>query len=241
MKLRGAAAIAALTAATPAFAGPPYLTDDPEPTEPGHWEVYAFAAAEGRHSTLDADAGFDLNYGAVKGVQLTATLPLSFSHEPHDGWTSGTGDVEVAVKYRVINDEKHAFSAAIFPRVILPTSGTKNDERTRLLLPMWLQKDLAGGTSLFGGGGYALNTGSGNRNFWQAGVAITKDVSDRLSVGAEMTRQGPDASGGTAQTRAGFGSILKLSDHYALLCSGGPTWADHRTTYHVYAAIGLFF
>jgi hypothetical protein len=241
VKLRAAAAIAALTAATPALSGPPYLTDDPAPTETGHWEVYAFAAAEGRHSTLDADAGFDLNYGAMKGLQLTVTLPLSFSHEPRDGWRRGTGDAEVAVKYRFINDEKHGFSAAIFPRAILPTSGTESDERTRLLLPVWLQKDFAGGTSLFGGGGLTLNPGSANRNFWQAGVAITKDVTDRLSVGAEMTRQGPDATGSTAQTRAGLGSILKLSAHYALLCSGGPTFADQRTGYHVYAALGLFF
>ena len=54
------------SAAGPAFAGPPYLTDDPEPTDTGHWEIYAFTAGEGRRSTLDADAGIDLNYGPVK-------------------------------------------------------------------------------------------------------------------------------------------------------------------------------
>ncbi len=41
--------------------------------------------------------------------------------------------------------------------------------------------------------------------------------------------------------RAGIGSIVKLSDHYALLFSGGPIFADHRTRYHFYAALGLFF
>jgi hypothetical protein len=62
-----------------------------------------------------------------------------------------------------------------------------------------------------------------------------------LSVGAEITHQGADTTDGTAQTRAGLGSILKLSDRYALLVAGGPTWADHQTAYHVYAALGLFF
>jgi hypothetical protein len=106
---------------------------------------------------------------------------------------------------------------------------------------VWLEKDFAGGTSLFGGGGFEINPGPGNRNFWQAGAALTKDVSEELSLGAEITREGPDRDGGTPQTRAGVGAIAKLSNHYSLLFSGGPTWADHRTGYHLYGALGLFF
>jgi hypothetical protein len=34
---------------------------------------------------------------------------------------------------------------------------------------------------------------------------------------------------------------VQLSERYSLLLSGGPTWADHRTGYHAYAALGLNF
>jgi hypothetical protein len=171
VRLVGALVLAG--AAVPVIAGPPYLTDDPVPTDLGHWEIYSFTAVEGHRSDVDDDLGLDLNYGAVKGVQLTATLPLSFSHERPNGWRGGSGDVELGVKYRLINDEKEGFSAAIFPRAILPTASRSSSEKTHILLPLWVGKDFRGGTSLFGGGGYELNPGPRNRNFWQASVAVT--------------------------------------------------------------------
>jgi hypothetical protein len=242
--VRASPCLAALMVAaspTPLWAGPPYLTDDPVPTETGQWEIYTFSAGEGRGSNLDDETGLDLNYGARKGVQLTATLPLAVSHDRLEAWRIGTGDVELAVKYRFFHDQKHGLSAAIFPRVFLPTSTIASHERTQLLLPLWVGKDFAGGTSVFGGGAYQINPGRGNRNFWQAAVAVTHDVSKRLNVGAEVTHQGPDTMGATPQTRAGVGAIVQLSKHDALLFSGGPTWADGITGYHFYGALGLYF
>jgi hypothetical protein len=72
-------------------------------------------------------------------------------------------------------------------------------------------------------------------------MAVTQDVTKSVNLGAELTRQGPDTTDGTAQTRAGVGAIVQLSKHESLLFSGGPTWADHRTGYHFYGALGLFF
>ena len=200
--------LASALTSVPALAGPPYLTDDPVPADPGHWEVFAFASGEGRHSDFDGDAGLDVNFGAMKDVQLTATVPLSFAHDSLEGWSSGTGDLEAGVKYQFLHDEDHGISAAVFPRLIFPTADHSPGEKVRFLLPLWTQKDFAGGTSMFGGGGYTINPGEGNRDFWQAGIAVTQDVSKSFSVGAEITQQGSDTKDGTAQTRAGFGTII---------------------------------
>ncbi len=238
---RSLTALLVAAAAAPAFAGPPYLTDDPEPTDFDHWEIYTFTAIDGYRSDFDGDAGLDLNFGAAKDLQLTATVPLSFSNEEGDGWKAGRGNLELGVKYRFIDNEAHGFSAAVFPRAILPTASHSPGEKTRLLLPLWAQQDLAGGSSIFGGGGYMINPGHGNRNFWQAAVAVTHDVSKVVSVGAEIAWQEAEMADGTSQTSAGLGTVVRLSDRHGLFLSGGPTWADRRTGYHLYAALGTNF
>ena len=232
---------AALSCASPALAGPPYQTDDPEPTELDHWEFYDFVDVDGHRSDVDGEAGLDLNYGAAKGLQLTATLPIAFNHRSDAGWRGGRGDLELAAKYRFIDDEKAGWQAAIFPRVILPTSARNlGGTRTRLLLPLWVQKDF-GKTSVFGGGGYEINPGTGNRDFWQAGIAVTHDFSDKLQLGTEAYLQSTDVRGGSSSKGVDLGLIRKLGGPFALLIAAGPSFWARETSYHAYAALGLNF
>lgn len=239
-RLGACCAAATVSFATPALAGPPYLTNDPAPTDTGHWEIYLFAAGEGLGPAIDGDGGLDLNYGGARDVQLSATLPLHFKHEPGH-WSAGSGDVELGVKYRVINDERSGFSAAIFPKVDLPTSSLAHGERARFQLPIWLEKDFGGATKIFGGGGYEINSGPGNRDFWQGGVALTHALSEGLTIGCEAAHQGPDTVGGKPSTSLGLGAVAHLAGPASLLVSGGPTWSGSETSYHFYAALGLDF
>lgn len=237
----GFAAVGLAVLGAPALAGPPYLTDDPVPTDTGHWEIYApELVSEGSGGDSSGSLGTEINYGPLPDVQLTLDLPAAYARDSA-GWHWGAGDLAVSVKYRFYHDEHAGVQIAAFPGVTLPTATNGlGAGRVTALLPIWAQKDI-GPWSVFGGGGYGVNPGLGNRNFWEAAIAVTRDLNRSVSAGVEATRQGPDTVGGTAQTRAGIGSIVKLSDHYALLFSGGPTWADHRTGYHFYGALGLFF
>ena len=232
------AAVLAIGAAAPAWAGPPYDTDDPDPTDLRHWEIYNFVGGVRTGGAFDGSAGFDLNYGAMPGVQLTATLPLDFVRGP--AANTGFGAVELAVKYRFVHSEKAGFSIAAFPRLILPTA-RGGSGKTALLLPLWASKEI-GHWSLFGGGGYAINPGTGNRNYWQCGAALTHDVTARLQLGAEATHHGPDASGVRPTTTLGVGLIYHLKAPFSLLASAGPSFAGHDgDKYHAYLALGLNF
>ncbi|MBA3896857.1 MAG: hypothetical protein H0X36_06930 [Sphingomonadaceae bacterium] len=227
--------------ATPANAGPPYFTDDPEPTDLHHCEIYAFAAGTKTDGSFDGATGLDLNYGPLPDVQLTATLPLDFSR---DGSTHiGAGDVEIGVKYRFFQREDAGVSFAVFPRVFVPTAGRRfGSGKAGLLLPLWAQKG-SGPWSVFGGGGYTINPGAGNRDFWQGGVAVTRTMTKRLSLGAEIFHQGPDADDARSYTALNFGGIYKLGGPFSILVSAGPGVAHARDggKYNVYTALALNF
>jgi hypothetical protein len=69
---------AILVLAAPAHAGPPYTTDDPEPTDTGHWEDRLFLDSLQTPGLTTSQTGFDINYGAAKDLQLTLLAPLDY-------------------------------------------------------------------------------------------------------------------------------------------------------------------
>ncbi len=235
-------AAVALILPTAAFAGPPFMTDDPEPTETGHWEIYGpLLEIEGRGEDFGGATGVEINYGAAPDLQITAGLPIGFEHD-NAGWRWGAGDVELSAKYRFFHDDA-GLSVAVFPGLTLPTaSNGMGNGRVTALLPVWLQKD-SGDWSLFGGGGYAINPGAGNRDYWTGGVAVTRQMDDRLLLGVEADRQGPDGIGTRAATSLGVGGIYQLKAPFRILASGGPTFVDGggAAGFHAFVALGLDF
>lgn len=209
----------ALGAAAPALAGPPYVSDDAEPTETGHWEIYGFVSGTVLPGETDGTTGLDVNYGPVKDVQITAVVPVGFA----DGRVGGSAPVELAAKYRFIHQSEGSWvpDVAVFPRVFVPTGGRFGGDHASLLLPLWAEKDW-GRWSLFGGGGYTINPGRDNRNFWLAGLALTRAVSDRLTLGGEVYHQTADTVGGRDFTGVNVGATYKLTNHWSLLASAGP-------------------
>ncbi len=221
--------------ASPASAGPPYTTDDPQPTDYRHWEIYTFATGNGFRDRFEGAAGLDLNYGVLPGVQLTATLPVEFS-TGEDG-SFARGAIETGVKYRFLH--RGNLAVAIFPRLIEPPrpDGT-GFGRVMIQLPLWIQRDI-GPWSIFGGGGYTINPGAGNRGFGQAGIAVTRSITDRLSLGTELNWRGADVVDGRSYASLHIGGSYRLGGPVSLLLAGGPALSHRREggDYNIYAAL----
>jgi hypothetical protein len=226
-----------------AHAGPPFLTDDPEPTDTGHWEIYApRVESAGKGADHEGSVGGEINYGAAENLQLTAGWSASYVHDA-SGYRWGRGDLELSAKYRFYHDDAAGISIAVFPGITLPTgSNGMGNRKVTALLPVWAQKDI-GPWSIFGGGGYAINPGRGNRDYWTGGLAVTRQLSKRFLLGVEVDRQGADAVDTRAETSLGMGAIWQLPAPFRLLASGGPTFVDGEAApgFHGYLALGLNF
>jgi hypothetical protein len=241
MSARLAVAALAALASQAAYAGPPFLTDDPEPTDIGHWEIYApLLEADGRGVEFEGAAGVEVNYGAAPDLQLTFGLPLAFAHDGN-GWTRGIGDLEFSAKYRFYHNEDAGLSIAAFPGITLPTTTNGlGPGKVTAFLPLWAQKDV-GPWSVFGGGGYTLNAGAGSRDYWSGGAALTRTLGDHLLLGVEANRQGSGMAGGRASTSIGIGAIYQVKAPFRLLASGGPTFDDGGgpARLHMFVALGI--
>src|SRR5512140_3752537 len=106
---RGVLGIWLLLAIDFSQAGPPFVTDDPEPPPPGGWEINVPFILERTPGRTEMDSPlFDLNYG-LPNVQLKLEIPIAVVHDDGDGTRAGAGDLLIGVKWRFLNNEQSKF------------------------------------------------------------------------------------------------------------------------------------
>src|ERR1700710_255251 len=88
-----------------AVAGPPYVSDDPEPTDYKHFEIYTFNTGIATRDGTAGESGIDFNYGAAPDLQLTVTLPGGFDRPSGGGTAWGPDNIELAAKYRFLHQD----------------------------------------------------------------------------------------------------------------------------------------
>lgn len=209
------ACILLATLVRPVSAGPPYLSDDPEPTDYKHYEIYTFNAGTSMRAGAEGETGVDFNYGAAPDLQLTATLPLGFASESGGPSQFGLSNIELAAKYRFLHQSQVGWDVAVFPRLFLPSPSNVGDGHTSVLLPIWLQRDLGNGWTTFGGGGCQLYADSA-QDSCMAGWVLTRKFTSKLQIGLELFHQTP-AAAKPPNTSLGLGAIYDLNDTFHLL------------------------
>jgi hypothetical protein len=217
-------ALVLLTTPLRAGAGPPYATDDPEPVEYQHWELYLASQVE---HDKDGWAGtgphVEVNYGVWPNVQLHLIAPMVFELPVEGANRYGYGDTEVGIKFRFIQETDWRPMVGTFPLLELPSGDSKHGLGTgnvETFLPIWLQKSFAGWTT-YGGGGYWINPGTGNKNYWFFGWLVQREVFEHVTVGAEIFHTTPKEEHGDAETRFNLGLVVDFTEHHHLLFSAG--------------------
>lgn len=221
------------------WAGPPFETDDPEPTDFGHWEIYLGATALQIQDDFSGTAPFlNLNYGALPDLQLSLTAPVAYNSPADSNAAYGYGDTQLSVKYRFLRETDGVPQAAFFPQVNLPTGDAGKGlgaGQYQFYLPLWFQKSWERWTS-FGGGGYWFNPGPGNRNWVFAGWEIQNDLSKSFTLGGELFYHSANLDGVSDGMGFNLGGMIHFDEVNHIVFSFGRDFIQSEYTFTGYLA-----
>jgi hypothetical protein len=180
------------------WAGPPFQTDDPEPVDFRHYELYQFGTVSSTPVETDPTGpALEFNWGAAPNVQIHVILPFGAVQPsnnpiylPGGVGTSayGLSDMELGVKYRFVKETKHRPEIGTFTMVELPTGSYSKGlgvGKVWYKLPVWVQKSWGHWTS-YGGGGYQIVPQTQYRDFAYAGWLLQRDLGKKFTLGGEI-------------------------------------------------------
>jgi hypothetical protein len=215
--------VAFLTTIASIPAGPPFVTEDPEPPPPGGLEINVPFIIERTPGETNMNTPlFDLNYG-LPNIQLKLEIPVETIHDDGDGTASGVGDLLLGVKWRFLNNERSQFQLGTYPQVLMPTGDHTRglgQGGSAFVLPLIAQKNWDKWT-LYGNVGYWWQAGAENRDYIYAGAVLEREINERLTLGVELFGNSPKERGCRSELAFNVGGSWKLNKHLNLLFSAG--------------------
>ncbi len=206
------------------LAGPPFFTDDPEPVDFRHWEFYlASAQIKNGHDDSGTAPHFEINYGIAPNAMLHIIAAAGYDRPKGGPFRYGLGDTEIGLKFRFVAETEGRPQIGTFPQIEVPTGASGRglgSGRVQVFLPLWIQKSWGPWTS-YGGGGYRINPGPGNSNYWWFGWEAQREISKAVTLGAELFTNTRTAAGGSAATGFNLGAIVSLGGISSALVSIG--------------------
>jgi outer membrane putative beta-barrel porin/alpha-amylase len=212
-----------------AWAGPPFITDDPEIPPPNGWEVNVPFILEHSRGETDMETPlFDINYGTpsvwgLPRVQLELDIPVEVVSRNGGSTDAGLGDILLGVKWPFVEEQGWRPLVAIYPQFLLPTgerSRGLGEGRPAYILPVVAEKNWGKWTA-YGDVGYVVQTADDQRNYWYGGVSINREITERLELGGEIAENSPPPPEGYSNLAFNLGGTWKLSEQFDLLFSAG--------------------
>ncbi|HEX7668206.1 MAG TPA: hypothetical protein VF395_01415 [Polyangiaceae bacterium] len=207
-----------------ALAGPPFVTDDPEPIGHRHWELYLASQTSHEPWVWSGTAPlFEANYGVVPNVQLHVIAPLAFSAVAGQDTHYGYGDMEVGSKIRFVQEGEWVPQIGTYPMLEAPTGSKKRglgNGSAQVFVPLWIQKSFGPWTT-YGGPGFWIDAGSPDRHWWYLGWEVQRKIVDGLALGAEVFDSTPKEKAEANDLRFNVGTIIDVTDTHHFLISAG--------------------
>jgi hypothetical protein len=217
--------------------GPPFKTDDPEPVEYKHWELYlASQYSKDRDQESATLPHVEINYGLLPNLQVHLIAPIQYVKPEGGSSQYGYGDTEFGIKYRFVEESPCVPQIGTFPLIEIPTGDVTRglgNGKTQFFLPLWLQKSWGPWTT-YGGGGYWFTSGNDNRDWWYFGWLLQREINKKLTLGAELyykTSSKADIDESKGYT---VGAIINFTDnHHLLLSAGQDVWGPNYFSFYI--------
>jgi hypothetical protein len=160
----------------------------------------------------------------MPNLQLHTILPMTL-YAPTEGASSyGYSDTELGAKYRFVQEREWRPQIGTFPLLEVPTGSHERNlgsGHLQTFLPLWMQKSLGPWTA-YGGGGYWINPGAHNQNWWFTGLVVQCEVVRGVTPGVEVFHGTSQVIGGPRELGLNFGLIWDLSEVQHMMFSAGP-------------------
>ena len=221
-----AAFLSVLLCAPTASAGPPFVTDDPDPGKLGEWEVITFGAnAHALHISNGAVPGVEYNFTPLEGSNIAIVMPMAIQFQTDKLASWGPGDIDISWKQRLVEQGKDGWplTISVVPAIDPPSGDPKRDLGTgyvHAFFPIWAQRTF-GDWTLYGGGGYWINPGPSGKNYWFAGAVLMRKITDDLALGVELNHELADSLSDRDTSAINLGGTYRLNENLKLYSSIG--------------------
>jgi hypothetical protein len=216
---------------SPALAGPPFRTDDPQPVDFHHWEFYVASMQQIVNNQTSATLPhFEINYGVIPDVQIHLVAPLEYIHSSNVAHY-GYSDTEIGLKYRFVEETETTPQIGFFPLVEFPT-GDNNKQlgsgKVLVYIPVWIQKSWGKWTT-YGGGGFWYNPVPDQKNWIFTGWELQYDFSKVFTLGGELCCQTANVPDSKTSGSINLGGFINFDDTNHLLFSCGHSFSGNAT------------
>ncbi len=207
---------------TCALAAPPFITDDADPAPYGTLQAFLFATGfNATHTALWYAPAFEGDLGVLNNLEFHTIIPMAISTRTIGGNAFGLSDTLIGLKWRFLTETDYRPEIAIVPDWILPTGNADRqlgNGRSWTSLPIWIEKHFGPWTT-YGGGGYIFNSAKGATNYKFAGWLVQRDLSEQLTLGAEIYSQGATATRIAPAQDSGPVTLINAGGNYNFTAS----------------------
>jgi len=196
------------------------------PPEPQRWAVAIGGLYTHRQGeTAGWAPNVEANYSATDRLQLHAMAPYAYDRVAGGRTHFGIGDVEAGVRYRFVDDDPNGWRPAVafYPLVDFPTGKRAENlgtGRLHAFLPLWLSKSV-GGWIPYAGGGYWINPGVLNKNWFFGAAGVVRPINEQWSVTGEIFHASSSKFGLRDQTGFDVGARFNVSANHHLVLTVG--------------------